>query len=106
MLPETLRNALRTGKAASGCAVASNSPEQVEILALAGFDFVFLDAEHWPLSDRELLDAIFIGTTDLSNSLGVAGQRNHPAVNAAVCYTMAKAKAAGEAFGALVRPEE
>ena len=52
------------------------------------------------------LDGIFIGTTDLSNSLGVAGQRNNAAVNEAVNYVVEKAKAAGKAFGAMVRPGE
>ncbi len=219
MLSETLRNSLRTGKAVSGCTISLNAPELVEILGIVGFDFVFLDAEHGPLSEREvmnmimaadaagmaslvrvpandpsvilrymdvgaagifvpdiesreealraisavkympqgerglsttrsawyglkmplgeytkyandksviigqieskkgvenaeeilsldMLDGILIGTTDLSNSLGVAGQRGNPLVEEAVKSVVAKAKAAGKPFGAVVRQGE
>jgi 4-hydroxy-2-oxoheptanedioate aldolase len=219
MLSDTLGNLLRTGKAISGCTISLNAPELVEMCGLAGFDFVFLDAEHSPLSEREvqvlimaadvagvaslvrvpandpsvilrfmdvgasgiivpdieskeeaaraisavkyvpqgtrglsttrsawyglkmpvgdytkyandksviicqieskegvehaeeiasldLLDGMFIGTTDLSNSLGVAGQRNSPLVNQAVQRVVSKAKAAGKPFGAMVRQGE
>ncbi len=219
MLSETLRNALRDGKAVSGCTISLNAPELVEICGLSGFDFVFLDAEHGPFSEREiqtmvtaadavgiaslvrvpandpsvilrfmdvgasgifvpdiesreealraiaavkymplgtrglssprsawygqkmslgeytkyandksvvicqiesakgvehveeilsvdLLDGILIGTTDLSNSMGVAGQRDNPKVNEAVAHVVERAKAAGIACGAIVRPAE
>lgn len=33
-----------------GCFIQQNSPEVVEIMALAGFDFVLLDSEHGPLT--------------------------------------------------------
>lgn len=219
MLSDTLRDALRNNKAVSGCTISLNAPELVEICGIVGFDFVFLDAEHGPLSEREvqtmimaadavgmaslvrvpandpsvilrfmdvgasgifvpdiegreealraisavkyvplgtrglssprsawygqkmglgeytryaneksvvicqiesekgvekaeeilsldLLDGVLIGTTDLSNSLGVAGQRDNPAVNRAVAHVIEKARAAGKAYGAVVRPSE
>ncbi len=219
MLSNTLRNDLKEGKAISGCTVSLFAPELVEMLALSGFDFAFIDAEHGPLSEREVqtmimaadvvgmaclvrvpandprvilrymdtgaagiivpdieskaeaenaikavkyephgirglsttraawygqkmplgeytkyandksvvicqieskkgvenvkeiisaehLDGIFIGTTDLSNSLGVAGQRNNPQVNEAVDYVVKTAKAADKAYGAMVRAGE
>jgi len=214
-----LRDALRAGKAVSGCTISLDAPELVEILGLLGFDFVFLDAEHGPLSERDvmhmimaadavgmaslvrvpsnepsvilrymdvgaagifvpdvesreqalravsaikyvpfgerglsttrsawygqkmplgqytkyandksvvicqieskkgvenaeeilsvdMLDGILIGTTDLSNSLGVAGQRNSPAVDEAVKSVVALARAAGKPYGAVVRQGE
>jgi 4-hydroxy-2-oxoheptanedioate aldolase len=45
--------------------------------------------------ETEGLDAIFIGTTDLSKSLGVPGQTNHPLILEA----MEKVLAAGEKIG-------
>ena len=219
MLSETLRDSLRKGTAISGCTLSLNAPELVEICGIGGFDFVFLDAEHGPLSEREvqtmimaadavgmaslvrvpandprvilrfmdvgasgifvpdieskdeaeravkavkyvplgerglsstrsawygqkmglgeytkyaneksvvicqieskkgvekaeeilsldLLDGVLIGTTDLSNSLGKAGQRDNPEVNQAVTHVIEKARAAGKAYGAVVRPGE
>ncbi len=219
MLSDTLRKGLREGKAVIGCTMQLNAPELVEICGLVGFDFVFLDAEHGPLSEREvqylvtaadaagiaslvrvpandpriilrfmdvgasgviipdtenrdeviraveavkfipdghrglssprsawygqkmglgeytkfsndksvvicqveskeavenveeivsvdLLDGIFIGTTDLSNSLGIAGQRNNPMIQEAIKHVIDKAKAAGKPYGAMVRPGE
>jgi len=219
MLSDTLRQSLRAGKAISGCTISFNTPEIVEFCGLMGFDFVFLDAEHGPLSVREaqalitaadaagiaslvrvpandpsiilrfmdvgaagifipdiesreeaiqairavkyvphgnrglsttrsawygqkmslgeytkyandksvvicqieskkgvenaaeilsldFLDGILIGTTDLSNSLGVAGQRDSQLVMDAVNAVVAKAKAAGKPYGAVVRPGE
>ena len=61
MLSKTLREAMRAGKPLAGCTVSSYAPEQVEILGLLGYDFAFIDAEHWPLGDRELLHMIVAG---------------------------------------------
>ncbi|MEW6671929.1 MAG: aldolase/citrate lyase family protein [Thermodesulfobacteriota bacterium] len=219
MLSDNLRQTLREGRVISGVTMALNTPELVEICGLAGFDFVFIDSEHGPLSVREiqtlvtaadavgicslvrvtgndprtilrvmdvgatgiivpdvdgreaalgavravkyvphgerglsttrsawygqkmplgeytkyaneksvvicqiesregvknvdeilsvdLVDGIFIGTTDLSNSLGVAGQRDSRLVADAVASVVEKAKAAGKPYGAMVRPGE
>lgn len=219
MLSDGLRHSLRKGKAIIGCTIQLNAPELVEICGLVGFDFVFLDAEHGPLSEREvqqlvtaadavgisslvrvpdndprvilrfmdvgasgvivpdiesheevvrvvravkyipegnrglssprsawygqkmdlgdytkfaneksvvlcqveskegvenveeivsvdLLDGIIIGTTDLSNSLGVAGQRNSPLLKEAVKHVIDKARAVGKPYGAIVRTGE
>ena len=219
MLSDNLRQNLREGKAISGVTMPLNAPELVEISGLIGFDFVFIDSEHGPLSVRELqtlvtaadaagicslvrvtandprtilrvmdigatgiivpdvesreeavraveavkyvpqghrglsttrsawygqkmpvgdytkyaneksvvicqiesqkgvenveeilsvdlLDGIFIGTTDLSNSMGVAGQRDSQRVADAVNSVVEKAKAAGKPFGGMVRAGE
>jgi 4-hydroxy-2-oxoheptanedioate aldolase len=219
VLSESLRQCLQKGEAIAGVTISLNAPELVEICGLVGFDFVFLDAEHGPMSEREVqqlvtaadaagvsslvrvpandprvilrfmdvgasgvivpdiesrdeviqvvkavkyvpdgnrglssprsawygqkmglgdytklsneksvvicqieskegvekvegilsvdfLDGIIIGTTDLSNSMGVAGQRNNPLVNEAVKHVIEKAKAARKPYGAVVRPGE
>ena len=54
----------------------------------------------------DLLDGIFIGTTDLSNSMGVAGQAGGQLVTDAVDSVVKKAKAAGKPFGGMVRAGE
>lgn len=61
MLSEMLRAAMRTGTPLAGCTISSFAPEQVEILGLLGFDFAFIDGEHWPFNDRELLHMITAG---------------------------------------------
>jgi 4-hydroxy-2-oxoheptanedioate aldolase len=48
-----LKEKLRMKIPVSGCMVQGAMPSLVEICGLAGFDFVFLDAEHGPLSPKE-----------------------------------------------------
>lgn len=61
MLSKTLRETMRAGKPVAGCTISGYSPEQIEMLGLLGYDFVFIDSEHWPLSDREILGLITAG---------------------------------------------
>jgi 4-hydroxy-2-oxoheptanedioate aldolase len=49
---------LQSGQVAIGAAIASPAPEFVELAAVAGFDFVTLDAEHEPLDDWQLANLI------------------------------------------------
>lgn len=56
--------------------------------------------------ETEGLDGIFIGSNDLSNSLGVAGQTAHPTVVAAVDKVLEAGKAAGKPIGGIVRGGE
>ena len=51
-LVNPLKAKLRAGERVLGCFVPIPSPELVEICALAGFDFVLLDAEHGPISPQ------------------------------------------------------
>lgn len=46
----TVKEKLASGERVFGCFIPLSSPEVVEILALAGFDFALLDSEHGPLS--------------------------------------------------------
>lgn len=45
-----VKEKLAKGERVFGCFIQQNSPEVVEIIALAGFDFALLDSEHGPLS--------------------------------------------------------
>ena len=45
-----VKQRLAEGKTVFGCFIPQESATSVEILALAGFDFVLLDAEHGPIS--------------------------------------------------------
>jgi len=47
---ESFRARLRKGESLVGTIVAIESPEVVEVLAASGFDWLFIDAEHSPLS--------------------------------------------------------
>ncbi len=49
-LENTLKAKLKAGEQVLGCFIPIPSPEIVEICALAGFDFVLLDAEHGPIA--------------------------------------------------------
>ncbi len=54
----------------------------------------------------EGLDGIFIGTTDLSHSLGVPGQFHHPAVEAAFQKILRAGRRSKKFMGAVVRSGE
>lgn len=45
-----VREKLAAGETVLGCFLGIGAPQLVEILALAGFDFVLIDAEHGPIS--------------------------------------------------------
>ena len=51
-MSENFRLRLRRGDRLIGTIVAIESPEVVEVLAGAGFDWLFIDAEHSPLSPQ------------------------------------------------------
>jgi len=52
------------------------------------------------------VDVVFIGPTDLAQSLGVVGQRDHPDLSAAIERIAAAVLAAGKILGILVSDEE
>ncbi|NLW24331.1 MAG: 4-hydroxy-2-oxovalerate aldolase [Clostridia bacterium] len=53
-----LKRKLKEGKPVVGPFVMSNSPDNVEILSLAGFDFVILDSEHGPMGVEGIMGLI------------------------------------------------
>ena len=56
--------------------------------------------------DTEFFDGVFIGTNDLSNSLGVPGQTNHPTVVEAIDRILATGKAKSKPVCGIVRGGE
>ena len=56
--------------------------------------------------DTEGFDGVFIGTNDLSNSLGVPGQTAHPVVEEAIDKILAAGKAKGKPVCGIVRGGE
>ncbi len=56
--------------------------------------------------DTEGIDGVSIGTNDLSQSLGVPGQTNHPLVVEAIDKVLAAGKKRGKPVGGLVRGGE
>jgi 4-hydroxy-2-oxoheptanedioate aldolase len=61
-----LRKALAEGRVVCGVAVMSRSPIIVEILGYTGFDFVFIDTEHVPISSDLTLENL-IRAAEASN---------------------------------------
>jgi 2-keto-3-deoxy-L-rhamnonate aldolase RhmA len=57
-MPTTLKDALRQDKPLIGTLVTTASPEAAEMLALAGFDWLFIDLEHGSLSIQDAQRAI------------------------------------------------
>lgn len=53
MYSNALKAKMKQGEVITGCMVSAALPALVEISALAGFDFVFIDAEHGPLSEKD-----------------------------------------------------
>lgn len=58
MFENALKKRLREGKTAFGAFSVIPSPETVEILGIAGFDFVILDTEHGPASHETLQELV------------------------------------------------
>jgi 4-hydroxy-2-oxoheptanedioate aldolase len=69
MYENSLKNKLASGRNVNGCIIQGALPSLVEIAGLTGFDFVFIDAEHGPLSEgdcEELIRAAeVVGTVPL-----------------------------------------
>jgi len=51
-----LKKALAKGKTVCGCASMSRSPMIIEMLGYTGFDYVFIDTEHTPISSDQTLE--------------------------------------------------
>src|SRR6516164_11760353 len=57
-MPALLKDALRQNKTLIGTLVTTSAPEVAEVLALAGFDWLFIDLEHGSLSVQDAQRAI------------------------------------------------
>ena len=53
MYKNKLKEKMRSGELVAGCMIQGFFPAFVEICGLAGFDFIFIDAEHGALSVRD-----------------------------------------------------
>ena len=61
MLYPGFREKICDGVPVCGCTINTFAPEQIEQLGILGFDFAFIDNEHAPFTDRELLTMITAG---------------------------------------------
>lgn len=59
----SVKDTLAVGGIVYGCFVAPPTAQDVEILALAGFDFVLIDAEHGPISPESAYPMILAAET-------------------------------------------
>jgi 2-keto-3-deoxy-L-rhamnonate aldolase RhmA len=102
-----MKQKLREGQPAFGGLLRTPEPTLVEVLGYAGYDYVVLDAEHGAHSTEVGgITALSIGLSDLSGSLGVPGQANHPSVQAAVDTLMGVAARKGIPVSLSVRGVE
>jgi 4-hydroxy-2-oxoheptanedioate aldolase len=58
MYSNSLIQKLQNREPVAGCIIQGALPALVEICGLAGFDFVWIDAEHAPLSERDCEDLV------------------------------------------------
>jgi len=58
MYTNTLKEKIKNGENVVGCIVQGALPALVETSGLVGFDFIFIDAEHGPLSVRDCEDLV------------------------------------------------
>ena len=58
MYDNSLKSKLAAGQNVVGCIIQGALPALVEIAGLTGFDFVFIDAEHGPLSEGDCEELI------------------------------------------------
>lgn len=80
LMGNPVREALRAGGTAIGTFMPIASPELVEICALAGFDFVLLDAEHGPLSPESCYPMILAAEAHGVPTLARVGQADRQVV--------------------------
>lgn len=80
MLVNPLRAKLDAGEVTLGCFVPMPSPEVVEVLALAGFDFVLLDAEHGRISPDDAYAMILAAEARGVPALARVGQNDRQVI--------------------------
>src|SRR5438046_1719398 len=83
MRKNTVKEALAEGKVQLGTGFGQlRSPEIPKILAAAGFHWAFIDTEHGGFDLETVQDicrvSVMVGPADLSISLGVPGEFQHP----------------------------
>lgn len=58
MYSNVLKEKLRSNEPVAGCIIQGALPTLAEIAGLTGFDFIWIDAEHGPLSERDAEDMV------------------------------------------------
>ncbi|MDP9355073.1 MAG: aldolase/citrate lyase family protein [Chloroflexota bacterium] len=79
-LTNSLKETLRGGGTAVGCFVQMPSPEVVEICALAGFDFVLMDAEHGPISPESCYPMLLAAEANRVPAIARIGQQDRQVI--------------------------
>jgi len=79
-LENRVKDALKTGGTALGVFVPMPSPEVVEVLAVAGFDFVMLDAEHGRISSEDAYPMILAAEARGVPALARVGQNDRQVI--------------------------
>ncbi|HYI25889.1 MAG TPA: aldolase/citrate lyase family protein [Thermomicrobiales bacterium] len=76
----TVKDKLSAGDVVYGCFVAPPSAPDVEILALAGFDFVLIDAEHGPISPESAYPMILAAESRGIEPMARIGQNDRQVI--------------------------
>ncbi len=79
-LTNPVRETLRRGGVTLGVFITMASPEIVEISALAGFDFVLLDAEHGPISPESAYPMILAAESRGIPAMARIGQNDRQVI--------------------------
>ena len=79
MKPNTMKAKLQAGQPALGCSVMFPSPQMVEMLGYAGFDWVLLDCEHGSLSPADV--EVMAMAADAAGVTAIARPRTNAAAD-------------------------
>jgi 4-hydroxy-2-oxoheptanedioate aldolase len=75
-----IKDKLKAGEVVIGCFIPPPSPEWVEIIALAGFDFALLDAEHGPISPETAYPMILAAEANGIPAIARIGQKDRQVI--------------------------
>src|SRR5437762_3602976 len=84
MRPNHLKGKLKAGQPALGCSVMFPSPQIVEMLGHAGFDWVLLDCEHGSLSLADV--EVMAMAADAVGITPIARPRSNSAADIQKCH--------------------
>jgi len=79
-LANPVKEALRAGGSAVGVFITIPAPEIVEIFALAGFDFVLIDAEHGPISPESAYPMVLAAEANGIPAFARVGQNDRQVI--------------------------
>lgn len=79
-LTNRLKETLQSGGTAIGCFISMPSPEVAEICALAGFDFLLMDAEHGPISPESCYPMLLAAEANGVPTIARIGQQDRQVI--------------------------